>query len=454
MKSIHEAARVLPVLAETDVLVVGSGPAGLSAALASAREGVDTMLVERYGCFGGVISQVGVASVAWYRYPGTIDLEGIGIELQERTEEMGGTHELPKEAKTVGKLLDADMFKVVADTLVQEAEVKPLLHCLAVDTVMQDGAIRGIITESKSGRGAVLAKRVIDATGDADIAFRSGAPCRKTPKNEGMGVTVMFSVAGVNKERFFNHVRKDPPTFGDWGKNWRIETTGKEDHLLTPYIEEPFNRARKDGLIPQDLFLAGTWSAITDAGEAINLNVVFMFGYDPTDIWDLTRAEMDGRYRATMAIKALKAYLPGFEKAKLRNFGMTLGTRDSRKIDGHYNLTGHDVRNEARFDDSIGIFPEFLDGYGVLILPTTGRYFQVPYGILLPKKGENLLVAGRCVAGDKMSHAATRSMMCCAVTGQGAGVAAAVSIKDDASCRSVKIGRVQEALKKQGVRIF
>jgi hypothetical protein len=111
------------------------------------------------------------------------------------------------------------------------------------------------------------------------------------------------------------------------------------------------------------------------------------------------------------------------------------------------------VRNQARFEDSIGIFPEFIDGHGLLILPTTGRYFQVPYGILVPQKVANLLVAGRCVAGDRVSHAATRSMMCCTVTGQGAGVAAAVSVKDRVECGAVDIHKVRMALKKQGVRI-
>jgi hypothetical protein len=121
--------------------------------------------------------------------------------------------------------------------------------------------------------------------------------------------------------------------------------------------------------------------------------MVYMFVYDGTDVWDLTRGEIDGRHQAMLAIEVLREYVPGFEEANLRNFAMTLGTRDSRKIIGKYALTEHDVRNQARFDDSIGIFPEFLDGYGVLVLPTTGRYFQVPYGILLPENVENLLVA-------------------------------------------------------------
>jgi hypothetical protein len=178
-----------------------------------------------------------------------------------------------------------------------------------------------------------------------------------------------------------------------------------------------------------------------------------MLGIDPTDVRDLTRAEMEGRQQGLWALEALKKYTPGFERAKLRTFGSSLGTRESRKIVGAYNITEHDVKHQARFQDSIGIFPEFLDAYGVVIIPTTGRYFQVPYGIILPQQVENLLVAGRCVAGDKISHAATRQMMCCTVTGQGAGVAAAVSLKDGVTCRAVDIAKVQKALLKQGVRI-
>jgi hypothetical protein len=200
--------------------------------------------------------------------------------------------------------------------------------------------------------------------------------------------------------------------------------------------------------------ISGSWSALSDAGEATNLNLVHMKGVDCTDVRDLTKAEMQGRREALYALEALKAVLPGFENAKLRNFGMTLGGRDSRKIIGRYSLTENDVRNQARFEDSIGIFPEFLDGYNVLILPTTGRYFQVPYGCLVPQGVDNLLVGGRCVAGDKISHAAMRNMMACTVTGQGAGAAAAVSVKDGTSTAKVDIARVQHELERQGVRLW
>jgi hypothetical protein len=265
----------------------------------------------------------------------------------------------------------------------------------------------------------------------------------------------MFSCKGIDRKRFLDYVKTNPATYKDWGKSWKIKTDGKEDHLFSPYLEKPFEQARLDGLIPEDMTgISGTWSSITESGEATCLNMIHMPGIDGTDVWDLTKAEIEGRHQSLLAIKALNRYVPGFENAKLRTFGMTLGVRDTRKIIGKYNLSGQDVKNQARFDDSIGIFPEFVDGYGILILPTTGRYFQIPFGIMVPQYIENLLVAGRCVAGDNISHAAVRNMMCCTVTGQGAGVAAAVAVKDNVSFNSINIEKVQNRLKKQGVRIY
>jgi hypothetical protein len=153
------------------------------------------------------------------------------------------------------------------------------------------------------------------------------------------------------------------------------------------------------------------------------------------------------------AIHALQAFMPGCEQAKLRNFGMTLGIRDTRKIDAVYNMSANDVKEQGRFKDSIGIFPEFIDGYGTLILPTTGRYFHVPYRAMLPKGVKNLLVTGRTIGGDKLSHAAVRNMMCCAVAGQGAGVAAAESVKSGRGFDAVDVEAIQHELLRQGARI-
>ena len=195
--------------------------------------------------------------------------------------------------------------------------------------------------------------------------------------------------------------------------------------------------------------IGGTWGAMHDTGELTYMNLVHLAGCDGTDPDSLTRFEIEGRKQAMLAIEALRRYTPGCATARLRNFGMTIGIRDTRKIDAVYNLTEADVREQGRFDDSIGIYPEFIDGYGVLVLPTTGRYLQIPYRSLLPQTVRHLIVAGRATGGDRIAHAATRNMSCCAVTGQGAGVAAALSIRADRPLDDVDISAVQAELVRQ-----
>lgn len=471
MKTVQEAQKVLPVLAETEVLVVGGGPSGLAAALSAARNGVTTMLVERFGCFGGVITQAMIGKIAWYRgNTMTVDAGGISREFEKRAVEMdatlrgnmvkaleqinfdrtpGGKAYIDKIKNALYETIHTEYFKHLADIMVLEADIIPLLHCYVVENLMDGNKITGVVTESKSGRQAILAKRVIDATGDGDVAYFAKVPFFKIPKGKGEGVSVSFGCSNVDVGKYCEYKMKNPTTIADWGK----KSGEKEKEFPTPFVIEPFEKAKAAGEFPKDRYIESFPGNFNELSEMLMMNSLFMKDYDATNVWDLTKAEQEGREYAFKIIDIFKKYVPGFENARIRNFGSALGVRETRIFDCEYSLTEHDVLNEARFDDSIAVVPEFLDGYDWAIMPTTGRYFQIPYRLVLPVKTENLFIVGRCVGGDKNSHAATRQMVSCIATGQGAGAAAAISIKEDVPPGEVNISILQDTLESQDVRI-
>ena len=278
------------------------------------------------------------------------------------------------------------MFKWVADVLVEEAGVKPLLHRLCVAPIMENGVICGVITESKAGREAILAKRVIDATGDADIATRAGAPVHKNAQEEMMSVSVMFSMSGVNKRRFIDAVKADPQTYADWSGNgeWDYETTGKEDKLFSPFLRKPFKKALDAGLIPPSLHtIAGTWGSVTDQGDLTYLNLVHIPEIDGTDPNDLTIGEMRGRREAIYALEALRgvhARLRRCEAAQLRHDAryprypqdrcalqadrrMTCASRDVRRCHRHIPGVHRRLRRADPADDG-ALLARALPGAG------------------------------------------------------------------------------------------
>ena len=313
MRTITQPARTLDVVDQVDVLVVGSGPGGLGAALGAARAGVEMMVVERFGCLGGNITVVGVESLAWYRREKTVDSVGIGVEFEQRAKAMGATS---PEVQSKSEAIDADMFKVVADRVIAEAGVRPLLHAVAIDTIMEGDALRGIIVHSKSGRGAILAKRIVDATGDADVACFAGAPYHMTPKERMLPVTVMFSVSRRRQAALPRSRGRKPHHLQGLGPGTGTCRRGQRGRSLQPVPRKPFARARAEGVIPAGLqdASAAPGARSTTPASSTYLNVIHLDRLRRAPTRESHPVEIEGRRRRMQAIKAMSRYTPGCEQ--------------------------------------------------------------------------------------------------------------------------------------------
>lgn len=379
MKTVVCASREVPVIAETQVLVVGSGPAGIAAAVAAARCGAQTMLVERYGCFGGALSVGQVESYTWYFNENTYTAEGISKEIDDRMVACGGTQH---DDRGTGNFINPEKYKYMLDCWIAEEGIRPLLHAFVTDVVMEGNVLKGVIVESKSGRGAILADRIVDATGDGDVAARAGADFEQGKDNNGqvLPVTMVFGVSGVDTKMFRNYIESNP------------ETTNPDTHGL----KLPFRRAKQDGRWPVDRD-GGAWKELTPNGEFTSLNLTLENGIDGTNVWDLTHAEIMGRQQVMWAVDVLRDYAKemGFENCTLRSMAGQIGIRETRRIRGEYSVCRADVLGHAEFDDTIGVFTTFIDGE---VVSKDDAHFQLPYRMILPKKLENLAVAGRCAS--------------------------------------------------------
>lgn len=403
MNEILESGGTRQVVAEVDVLVAGSGPAGFAAALAAARLGVKVLLVERYGYLGGMMTGAHVVAVLGMGDGSHTGPKAGGVlaDLRDRLEPLGG---ITKTNSDGDYWLDPEMFKWLGVEMLREVGVDILTHAMVCDPVLEDGAVRGVFLETKQGRVAVRAKVVIDGTADADIAFRAGCPCA----NETHDVTLGFRMSGVDSAK--------------------VEAFGKEH--------------------PEEA------KAIFDAAKALNNGKLpgqgwYLKDVDVTDPVALTEAENRFRRDCYAALFHLRQHMPGYENARVAETLPQIGVRQSRRIQGGYTLTDADLRESRHFADGIARVGSYLLGYALYGVP--GLHYDIPYRCLVPEGLEGLLVAGRCISGDYLATNTLRLIVPCFVTGQAAGVAAALAVRQGLEPRQVNTDELRTALREQGV---
>lgn len=456
--TIFEPARQTPVAASADVIVCGGGIAGLEAAVASSRAGAETLLVERNAFLGGTATAA-MMPIMVVRFD---SLRGIAAELMARMAALGAARRSDLDMIP----FDPETFKFVALDMAREAGVRMLLYSWVAAPLLEGGRLIGVLVENKSGRQALLARAVIDATGDADVAARAGVPFQKGREHDGKmrPVSLLFRMANVDLERIASYVEANPDQFSRSPSRRVVDRERNLIRLMGFY--DLMKSGRESGEIDSDLHYLRIEGGQAEAG-LVCINTTRVYGIDGTDAWDLTRGEIEARRQVRELVDLLRRRVPGFERACLADVSPSLGVRETRHIQGDYVLTEDDAAGSRRFPDSTGrVYVHHTRGVDVhspdgnegserdakmryLVEPAVP--FDLPYRSLLPKGVEGLLVAGRCISATHEADAWTRGMNVCMHTGHAAGVAAALATRSGVTPREVEVEQLQRVLLSQGV---
>jgi len=409
MSTYYEPARELPITREVDVLVIGGGPAGLVAAIAAARNGARTTLVEQFGYLGGTATASLMANINGFRNQvepdATQTVRGIAEEIILALKEMDGLGHSPYPQKAYPTLpgqleysyaIDTEKFKYVTLKLCVEAGVDILLHTYCCDSIVEEGRLRGVIVENKSGRQALLARVTVDASGDADVAARAGVPFWQTVKDEATRLNDALM--------------------------YRIEV----------------GSTRPTGMSYVDL---GPTAVLWGPG-AQPINGV--------DAEQLSQAEIDTRLRVYEDLAAKQAKYPELAGARIIETPPLLGIRQTRFVEGEYKLTADDAITGRRFDDVVSISScPVIHSYGYRrYLEHEG--YDIPYRCLVPQHVENLLIAGRCISSEQEPYESHRAMAPIMAIGQAAGTAAALAARLSVAPRQLPVRQLQDTLVAQG----
>ena len=438
---------VLRTASESDVLVVGGGPAGIGAAVAAARSGARTVLVERFGSLGGNLTAglVGPCMTSFSLDGRTQLIRGVFDEFVRRMEAMGQALHPSRTAAAdayAGFIeyghdkvtpFEPEAAKTVALQMCLEAGVELALHTFVCDSLVTDGRVQGVVTADKDGLRARRGTVVVDCSGDGDVAARAGAATSFGRESDGLvqPMTLFFRVSGVDDGVVEDYVRAHPEDFRPFAS------------IVAA--------ARATGRFPAPRLGVGMYKTLRPGVWRINTTRVL--GKDGTSTADLTAAEIEGRRQALRLLDFFRAEMPGFENCELLDTAATIGVRETRRVVGEYVLTLEDLQTGRHFDDVVAMCAYPVDihdpagsGGGSDEKWGTANAYEIPYRILVPRDVDQLLVAGRCASATHEAMAAIRVMPPAFAMGEAAGTAAALAVETGVVPRAIDTGVLQERL--------
>lgn len=448
----------LPIWAEVDVLVLGGGPAGFAAAVAAARIGAETLLVEQYGFLGGMATSALVMPWNVWAKPLTCkDIGGVYEQLIKALEGHKATYCFNE--KTVLRTFDPSMLKIAMDEMAMESGVKLLFHTLAADVIKENERLSGVILQSKAGRGIVKARSFVDATGDGDVAVRAGAHFHIGEENRMIQPgNLIFLMGGVDVSKLIDYLRQNPNEIGNWPPTEEMRF-GDGEHICVSGLFQIVNKAKMEGipLLVDRLFITST-----PVKELVAVNATKVYNIDTEDPMALSKAEVEARKQVLITQEFLKKYVPGFQNAYVADIAVQIGIRETRRITGDSIIEMDDVKSGRHYPDRVARLFNVghidytgteSNGNRIVRIEYLPKDLQIPVGSIIAKGIENLSMGGRCISTDHQVFGYIRTQTACFATGQAAGTVAALAAMRNSSLRDINVGLIQEKLTEEGIEL-